>query len=200
MMLRAVRAMLRPSRSHVRTLRRLVGRTGIALVPVLALGATAVPAQPTGALAAGTPKCATSGLVIWLNQEGGGGTLGSIYYELELTNLSGHTCTLYGYPGVAAVNLAGRQLGAAARREPTPGKGLVTLASGSSTLNNGSTATALVRIVDVGALPGCRPVAAAGLRVYPPGQTRSKVIPFPFEACSRAGHTNLAIQAVAPAG
>ncbi len=190
--------MLRAARTRFQVSRRVVARAALALAPVLALGAAAVPTQPTAALAAGTPKCATSGLVVWLNQEGGGGTLGSIYYKLELTNLSGHTCTLYGYPGVAAVNLAGHQLGGAAMRETTPGKGLVTLASASSTLNNSSTATAIVRIVTVGALPGCRPVAAAGLRVYPPGQKASKVIPFPFEACSRIARTNLVIQAVAP--
>jgi hypothetical protein len=189
--------MLKAARTRFQTPRRVVLRAALALAPVLALGAAAVPTQPTAALAAGTPRCATSGLVVWLNQEGGGGTLGSIYYKLELTNLSGHTCTLYGYPGVAAVNLAGHQLGGAAMREATPGKGLVTLANGSSTLNNSSTATAIVRIVTVGALPGCRPVAAAGLRVYPPGQKSSKVIPFPFEACSRAGHSNLVVQAVA---
>ncbi len=33
----------------------------------------------------------------------------------------------------------------------------------------------------------CRQVAAAGLRVYPPNETVSKVVPFPFAACSRSG-------------
>ncbi len=155
--------------------RRLAVRASATLAATLATGAIVLPAEPPGALAASTPTCATSGLVIWLNQEGGGGALGSIYYKLELTNLSGHACTLYGFPGVAAVNLAGRQLGLAATRETTPKN---------------------VRIVDVGALPGCRPVAAAGLRVYPPGQTRSKVIPFPFETCSRGGRSSLLVQAV----
>jgi hypothetical protein len=177
-------------------IRRLAGRASATLAAALATGAIVLPAEPTGALAASTPTCATSGLVIWLNQEGGGGALGSIYYKLELTNLSGHTCTLYGFPGVAAVNLAGRQLGLAAARESTPKKGLVTLAGGPSTLTDHETATAIVRIVDVGALPGCRPVAAAGLRVYPPGQTRSKVIPFPFETCTRGGRSSLLVQAV----
>jgi len=177
-------------------IRRLAGRVSATLAAALATGAIVLPAEPTGALAASTPTCATSGLVIWLNQEGGGGALGSIYYKLELTNLSGHTCTLYGFPGVAAVNLAGRQLGLAAIRESTPKKGLVTLAGAPSTLTNHETATAIVRIVDVGALPGCRPVAAAGLRVYPPGQTRSKVIPFPFETCTRGGRSSLLVQAV----
>ena len=177
-------------------IRRLARRASATLAAALAMGAIVLPAEPTGALAASTPTCATSGLVIWLNQEGGGGALGSIYYKLELTNLSGHTCTLYGFPGVAAVDLAGRQLGLAAARESTPKKGLVTLAGGVSTLTNHETATAIVRIVDVGALPGCRPVAAAGLRVYPPGQTPSKVIPFPFETCTRGGRSSLLVQAV----
>lgn len=188
--------MLRPFTSHILVLRRRCARASAASAAALALGALALPAGPTGALAASTPACTTSGLVIWLNQEGGGGALGSIYYKLELTNLSGHACTLYGFPGVAAVNLAGRQLGLAATREPTPRKPLVTLAGAHVTLTDGDTASALIRIVDVGALPGCRPVAAAGLRVYPPGQTRSKVIPFPFETCSRGGRSNLLVQAV----
>jgi Protein of unknown function (DUF4232) len=190
--------MLTSARPHIPSLRLFCARSSLVLAAALAIGTIALPAEPGGALAASTPKCTTSGLVVWLNQEGGGGTLGSIYYKLELTNLSGHPCALYGYPGVAAVSLAGHQLGVAALREPTPSKHVVTLASGSSTLNNDSTATALVRIIDVGVLPGCRPVAAAGLRVYPPGQTRAKVIPFPFEACSRAGRSNLAIRAVTP--
>jgi hypothetical protein len=188
--------MLTSADSSILTIRRLAARALATLAAVLATGAIVLPAEPTGALAASTPTCATSGLVIWLNQEGGGGALGSIYYKLELTNLSGHTCTLYGFPGVAAVNLAGRQLGLAATREQTPKKGLVTLAGGRATLANSETATAIVRIIDVGALPGCRPVAAAGLRVYPPGQTRSKVVPFPFETCSRGGRSNLIVQAV----
>lgn len=170
-------------------LRRLAAPVLAVLGAGPAAGAIVLPAEPAGAFAVSTPACATSGLVIWLNQEGGGGALGSIYYKLELTNLSGHACTLYGYPGVAAVSLAGRQLGLAATREPTPKKDVVTLA-------NSETATAIVRIVDVGALPGCRPVSAAGLRVYPPGQTRAKVVPFPFETCTRGGRGNLLVQAV----
>lgn len=162
-----------------------------ALASVVALAFTASPAAPAGAAAAGTPKCATSGLVIWLNDEQGGGTAGSIYYKLELTNLSGHACTLLGYPGVSAVNLGGHQLGSAARQEAFHKPRLVTLASGSD-------ATAVLRIVDAGALPACRPVTAAGLRVYPPGQTRSKVVPFPFQACSRAGQSDLVVRAVTP--
>jgi hypothetical protein len=42
----------------------------------------------------------------------------------------------------------------------------------------------------------CHQVTAAGLRVFPPNQRASKVIPFPFRACSRAGPVYLSVQAV----
>jgi uncharacterized protein DUF4232 len=83
--------------------KRLIGAAAIActvaLIPVAALAATASPAAP----AASTPRCATSGLVIWFSPQLGGG----YYYNLNFTNLSGYACTLQGYPGVSAVNLSG---------------------------------------------------------------------------------------------
>ncbi len=142
-------------------------------------------------MASGTPKCRTSGLVIWLANEPGGGTAGSIYYKLKLTNLSGHACTLLGYPRVSAVDLGGHRLGMGARHEAAQRPRLVTLTIG-------ATATAVLRIVDAGNFPAsvCRQVPAAGLRVFPPGQTASKVVPFPFQTCSRTGQGNLAVRAV----
>jgi hypothetical protein len=48
---------------------------------------------------------------------------------------------------------------------------------------------AVLQIVDVGNLPAgeCKPVFAAGLRVFPPNQTTSKHVSFPFGACSASG-------------
>jgi hypothetical protein len=104
-----------------------------------------------------------------------------VYYNLEFTNLSGHTCTMFDYPGVSAVNLAGTQLGSAAHYSSVAKPTVVTIAEG-------ATASAVVQIVDVGVFPGtCAPVHAAGLRVYPPDQTTAKIVPFPFLACSRSG-------------
>ncbi len=154
---------------------------------LLATSATVAPAAP--ARTASLPKCATSGLVMWLNAEGSG-TAGSFYYHLEFANLSGHTCTLGGYPGVSAVGLTGRQIGSPAGRELTQKPHTVTLAPEAQT-------TAIIRVVDVGALPAsCRPVAAAGFRVFPPGQTTSKVVPFPFRTCSAAGQSAISVRAV----
>lgn len=145
-----------------------------------ALGATmGLMAGPTSVAGAAVPGCSTSGLVIWLYVTPGGAAAGSAYYDLEFTNLSGHSCWMSGYPGVSAVDLSGDQLGLAASRDPahTPHK---------VTIKDNASAIAIVQVVDVGNFPtsSCHPVAAAGFRVYPPGQTAAKVAPFPFNACS----------------
>jgi hypothetical protein len=66
------------------------------------------------------------------------------------------------------------------------------------TLAKGATKSATLGIVEVLNFPrsACHPVTAAGLRVYPPGQRKSKVVPFPFGACSRSGPNYLNIGAV----
>jgi hypothetical protein len=120
----------------------------------------------------------------------GDGAAGSTYFKLKLTNLSGHTCTLAGYPGVSAVDLSGHQLGSAATRNQSRVR-VVRLASH-------ATATAVLRITVAGNYPfaRCHPVTAAGLRVYPPNQRAARVVPFPFSACSRTGPIYLNIAAV----
>jgi uncharacterized protein DUF4232 len=147
-------------------------------------------AAPTAnAQAAAAPRCKTAGLVMWLNPEGSG-TAGSFYFKLEFVNLSGSACTLAGYPGVSAVSLSGRQIGASAKREATGRPRTVTLAPEGA-------ATAIVHVVDVGALPSsCRPAAAAGFRVYPPGESASKVVPYPFRTCANARESVMWVRAL----
>jgi hypothetical protein len=158
-----------------------------ALVPAAAL---ASPGAPVGATHAGTPACPTSELDVWLNTQGNGAA-GTNYYQLEFTNLSGSSCMLFGYPGVSAVSLTGTQIGNAAFRDQSFKPHVVTLA-------NGATATAMVGITQVSIFPKaqCKPVTAAGLRVYPPGQTASRIVPFPFGACSKTGTDYLRIMTV----
>ena len=83
--------------------------------------------------------------------------------------------------GVSAVGLNSGQVGARARWG-NPGNAKLRTVK----LGNGATATAVLAITDVGVFPAktCRQVMAAGLRVYPPGQSASRVIPYPFSACS----------------
>jgi hypothetical protein len=124
-----------------------------------------------------TAACSATQLVVWLDTQGDHAA-GSAYYELRFTNL-GAACTLRGFPGVSAVGLSGRRLGNPASRDGAVSGRLVTLA-------RGTTAKAVVRITNVHnfSRSTCRPVTAAGLRVYPPNETRSKVVPFPFDACT----------------
>lgn len=162
---------------------------GRAAALLAALAATLVIASGTGAApAASPPACSTGSLVIWLDTNGSGAA-GSIYYTVELTNLSGRTCTLQGYPRVAAVDLSGRQVGRGSGRYVS-GRPTVQIAGG-------GTASFVLQVVDVAnfSRSACRPVTAAGLRVFPPGSQASKVIPFPLRACS-IGPTFLWAQAV----
>ena len=154
------------------------------VIPTAALASVGSPAG--AASPARAPGCATAGLVVWLTP--GGGYAGGYGYTLEFTNLSGHACTLRGYPGVSAVSLSGLQLGSPAGRE-TLKKPMVRLAKG-------ATATAVLLIGDAGNYGNrCFPLTtAAGLRVYPPNQTRSKVIPYPFTACGQAGPVYMHIE------
>lgn len=147
-----------------------------ALIPVASLAATGSPAAAT---AASTPACATAGLVAWISYDQG--AAGTFYYSLSFTNLSGHACTLRGHPGVSAVGLSNAQVGARGSWG-NPGNAKLRTVK----LGNGATATAVLAITDVGVFPAktCHQVMAAGLRVYPPGQSASKVIPYPFSACS----------------
>ncbi len=128
--------------------------------------------------------------MIWLDTNSNGAA-GSLFYNLNFTNLSGHTCTLRGYPGVSAINLSGHRIGAAASKDNG-------VATHTVTLRNGQMATSELRIVENGDFPAsiCGPVTAAGLRVFAPNSTSSKTIPFPFGACSKPGSSVLTVRVV----
>ncbi len=174
---------------HARLHRAVVG---VGAAAALALAVSPVAAS-SRARTATVPACAASGLVVWLNTTGSGAA-GSIYYALEFTNLSGHPCTLSGYPGVSAVDLSGHRLGSAGGRDAFSPAHTVTLSAAGAH----QTATATLRIVQAGNFPAatCAITTAAGIRVYPPNQTASKVVPFPFSACSHTGPVILTVRVV----
>jgi Protein of unknown function (DUF4232) len=162
----------------------------------LAALAIAVPSAAPGMThtsAAGVPGCATRNLVVWLDTNGDAAA-GSVHYELQFTNLSSRSCVLRGYPGVSAVDLAGRRLGTPAARNARNVLRPITLPPGIS-------ASAALQIADTDVFPTgtCRAATAAGLRVYPPNETASKVVPYPFRACSRSGPTYLQVATVTKA-
>ena len=139
--------------------------------------------------AAATPQCRASQLVNWLDTDANG-TAGTIFYELQFTNL-GTTCTLHGYPGVSAVSLSGKQIG-------SPAKRVTGIKAKTVTVKQGATVKAALGIEDTGAFSPsqCKPVTAAGLRVFAPNGTSAQVIPFPFSVCSASSSSSLTIRPV----
>jgi hypothetical protein len=161
------------------------------IAPLLACALLAALLVVPTANAASAQPCSSSGLVIWAGEEAGGGTAGSVYYRVELTNLSGHACTVSGYPTVSAVSLKGQKIGAAATHEPGKKAHTVKLAPGDS-------AVATLRIVDALNFPKsqCKPTLAAGLRIGVPGGSGAKVAPLAFETCALAKSKTLSVSVV----
>ena len=174
------------------TARRVVA-VAAAAVAGLAISTAAYAATSSGtaaASAASVPRCTASDLGVWLAVDQGNGAAGTIYYPLEFTNLSHHTCYLFGYPGVSALNRNGHQLGSPAQWGSLRGAHVVNLAPG-------ATAHTVLAYHDVAVTtePGCGPVnSAVDLRVYPPGQRSATHAAFTFEACSHAGPIWMSIQ------
>jgi Protein of unknown function (DUF4232) len=149
----------------------------------------AAPAALAGAAHRDTPACKTSGLDIWAALKSGSAYAGGYYDTIYLTNMSGHTCTVYGHAGISAVGLSGKEIGSPAGWVG-PAPKLVTLAQD-------ATAAILVQVGDPANYgPTClqpgtghpgRVPLAAGLRVYPPGQFASKVASLPVLACDHHG-------------
>jgi hypothetical protein len=157
---------------------RQTTRVAFCVAALIAAGVVSTGAWARGAASAATPKCSAANTQVWLGLGLGGGTAGSVYYPLEFSNVGRHACTLNGYPGVSAYRGAGTQVGPAASRNGQH--------HGTITLAPGATAHAILRVVDWGALCSTE-VVADGLKVYPPGQTRSDPIPFSFGACANRG-------------
>jgi hypothetical protein len=171
--------------------------TAAILLPAVALASSAGTAAPkagaaaktaAASQAAATSRCARSQLTSWLGIPGGA-TAGSTYYQLEISNISGRSCTLYGYPGVSATR-SGHQVGSAAKRVSSHPPTLLTLAPG-------STVHVILQIADVYNFPksACHPTKASGLRVYAPGDFSSMQFPFSFAACGKKGPIFLHVSA-----
>ncbi|HET9105128.1 MAG TPA: DUF4232 domain-containing protein [Solirubrobacteraceae bacterium] len=156
---------------------RLCRRAGVLAATATALAAAVLPASSGAARRHAAAACPTSSLVAWLDTAGNGAA-GTIHYPLHFTNLSGRACTVRGYPGVSPADPAGRSIGPGATRSGMPVRTV--------TLRNHATATADLGIVEAGNFPpsACRSTTAAGLKVYGPGATAARFVPFPFLACT----------------
>jgi hypothetical protein len=158
-------------------------------------GGAAAPAEVDGTAAGGTTAgtrtgggsrlCTTSQLEVTAAPVGG--AAGSVHVDVVLTNAGEDPCTLAGYAGVSFVDATGAMIGSPALRDATvPGTGQV--------VAPGESVTAGLRMSQGGNHPTCDARTATGLRVYPPENTESVVIPFPVEACGDPRIHQLEIQ------
>jgi hypothetical protein len=144
----------------------------------------------TGSSAASSDDCATRDLKASAGIAQG--AAGSIYQVIVFTNISGASCTLFGYPGVAlASGTPVTQIGAAASRSATSSASTVTLAAG-------GTASATLRITDAENYPAtkCNPAASAYLQIYPPNQTTPIYLAYKSTGCSATSVNLLSITVV----
>jgi hypothetical protein len=165
-----------------------------AIVAAVGLGAgSALWATTSASAAPADPAYCTNGqLAAWVDVGGGSGAAGTIYYPLELTNVSSHPCTLIGYPGVSADNAKGKQLGDPARRNSVYAARLVTVPAG-------GTVHVLFGYGDVEVTTsGCKPTTASLLRVYPPNLTGSTLTFFSLPVCTVKKHSYLSVSVVRP--
>jgi hypothetical protein len=158
---------------------------GLSAAVILGIGsaawATTSASAAPAAEAAAIPACTAADLAVWVNEEAVQGAAGTAYYPLEFTNTSGHACATGGYPGVSATDASGRRLGDAAARAPLyPSHPVVIPAGG--------TAHALLGYGNVEvSTSGCKPRAAAQLKVYPPNSLTAIDTFFDLPACTVGG-------------
>jgi hypothetical protein len=160
---------------------------------------TTTPTQPTDTATTAPPstepvpttapppgRCATSQLAGSLGSAEG--AAGTIYYQLQLRNISAAACVLQGYPGVSFVAGAdGHQVGDPAAR--------VAGSAPSRVLAPGESAGATLAIVDASNFgTPCDLTNVLGLRVYPPDQTTALFVPHADKACANAQDLTLRIE------
>jgi hypothetical protein len=125
----------------------------------------------------------------------GNGAAGTIYYPLNFTNVSGHTCSLHGFPGVSAIARNGHQLG-------SPAGWSARVAARTVVIAPGATAHTMLqyRDVEVSTAPGCDPVndgrRAPGLPAGP--AYNATIAAFDLQVCSHAGPVYMSVEPILP--
>ena len=135
-------------------------------------------ASPEASDSAADGSCSAGQLSAAIETEPGGGAAGSVYRTLVLTNTGDKACTLAGYPGVSYVDAKGKQVGAAADRDPDAKKVTVTVAPG-------GTAAAQLRQTNAQNYgKECGLTDVAGVKVYPPNRKDSLIAEQKTVGCS----------------
>lgn len=170
-------------------------RLGRRIAVGLGLAATAI-LLPTAALAssahagsaasqASAPACISNHTLVWFGEPADAAGP-DIFVPLEFSNTGTTTCTLFGYPGVSAIDDNGNQVGLPATHSGA--KHLITMAPG-------ETAHVLLTVTQ-GAFVCSNPVNATELRVFAPNQVKAELVPLATTGCP--GKSVLHVDAMHP--
>ena len=156
------------------------GGTGSGEGAATAESSTTEPSASRTPTAPGTAHCTTG--VLRVSVGPGEGAAGSTYLPVRLTNTSDTACRTRGFGGVSLVTgPRSEPVGAPADRTRRGDVATVTL-------RPGERAEATLRVTNAENYPAdrCRPSPTAGLRVYPPDETRSVYVRYAATACGSA--------------
>jgi hypothetical protein len=109
--------------------------------------------------------------------EPGDGSLGHVAFEVEISNIGHHACTLRGYPGVSELNGNGKQVGRPASHSGP--KSLVTIPVG-------GTSHFVLIVANAGIVCPGHQQHGTELRVFPPNQFKPERTPFFIDVCPHA--------------
>ncbi len=118
------------------------------------------------------PEATLADLKISIAEATGGGTAGSIYYNIEFQNTSGVVVSMFGYPGVSVVDANGNRIGDAAGNASATTEEKVVM-------EPNAFVHVQLRVTDAGALvPQADQATSVSVRIYPPDSTASVLLPF----------------------
>jgi hypothetical protein len=160
----------------------LLGATIGAAAMLATTGALAASAAPSGPA---TPRCTSASMAVWTGFPGDDAA-GHSFWQLQISNVGHHACTLFGYPGVSVANGSGHQVGLPASHSGP--KALVTIPAG-------GTAHVVLKVTDP-FIVCSHPVHGSQLRVFAPGQLHAKLTPFSVRVCPHS--VTLHVDAVHP--
>lgn len=123
------------------------------------------PQEKAPAKVATDTTCNADELTLTIEDAGDQSGVGTLAYNLVLTNSAQRTCTLYGFPGVSLVNDNGNQIG-------TPAERGTNYVEERLTLQPGTKVRSVLSIANSSNFPDgeCK-TGATKVRVYPPNDT-----------------------------
>ncbi len=146
-----------------------IGTGALLLATTATIAVSAASASPTSAA---IPACGSSATEVWTGSPGDD-ALGHSFWQVEISNVGHHACTLFGYPGVSVINGSGHQVGKPASHSGP--KSTVAIAIG-------GTAHFVLTVTDP-FIVCAHPVKGTDLRVFAPGQFKAEQTPFAVQVC-----------------